>query len=54
MFLVFENIMYFLTSVGLFFWINNYVVKPEEEYLLKEFSDEYRHYLASVKRWVFF
>ena len=54
MFLTFENVMYFLTSIGLAIWIHNYVIKSEEEYLLKEFSDEYQRYMNSVKRWIFF
>ena len=54
MFLVFENVMYFLTSIGLAVWIHNYVIKPEEDYLLEVFSDEYNRYKDSVSRWVFF
>ena len=27
MFLVFENVMYFLSAVGLAFWLHNYVIK---------------------------
>ena len=27
MFLTFENTMYFLCSIGLFFWLNNFVIK---------------------------
>ena len=54
MFLVFENVMYFLTSIGLAVWIHNYVIKPEEDYLLEIFSDEFERYRAAVSRWVFF
>jgi protein-S-isoprenylcysteine O-methyltransferase Ste14 len=54
MFLVFENVMYFLTSIGLAVWIHNYVIKPEEEYLLEIFSDEYNRYKEAVSRWIFF
>ena len=46
--------MYFLTSIGLAFWIHNYVIVAEEEYLIKEFPDEYQRYIQSVKRWIFF
>ena len=53
MFITFENVVYFLTSIGLAIWINNYVVKAEEEYLLREFSEEYQRYMDSVKRWIF-
>tara|TARA_B110001454_G_scaffold196481_1_gene199380 strand:- start:393 stop:857 length:465 start_codon:yes stop_codon:yes gene_type:complete len=54
MFLVFENVMYFLTSIGLAFWIHIYVIKPEEDYLLIIFSDEYNRYKDAVSRWIFF
>ena len=54
MFLIFENVMYFLTSICLAFWINNYVIKSEEKYLLNKFSDEYKLYTESVSRWIFF
>ena len=54
MFLVFENVMYFLTSIGLAFWIHNYVIKPEEDYLLEIFSEEYERYKAAVSKWLFF
>tara|TARA_B110000263_G_C15272716_1_gene494304 strand:+ start:1064 stop:1528 length:465 start_codon:yes stop_codon:yes gene_type:complete len=54
MFLTFENVMYFLTSIGLAIWIHNYVIKIEEQYLLQEFSDEYNRYINAVKRWIFF
>ena len=53
MFLVFENVMYFLTALGLSYWIHNYVIKFEEDYLLKIFSDEYKRYMSSVSRWLF-
>tara|TARA_B110000438_G_scaffold268385_1_gene283929 strand:+ start:411 stop:875 length:465 start_codon:yes stop_codon:yes gene_type:complete len=54
MFFTFENVMYFLTFIGLSVWINNYVIKAEEEYLINEFSEEYARYMKSVKRWGFF
>ena len=54
MFLTFENVMYFLSSIGLAYWINNYVIKPEEEYLLKKFDDEYIRYKNAVSRWIFY
>jgi protein-S-isoprenylcysteine O-methyltransferase Ste14 len=54
MFLTFENVMYFLTSIGLAIWINNYVISAEEKYLLSEFTDEYESYMNSVKKWIFF
>ena len=46
--------MYFLTSIGLAFWIHNYVIQAEEDYLLEIFSDEYERYKVAVSRWVFF
>ena len=54
MFLTFENIMYFLCSLGLFFWINNFVIYEEEKYLKNKFGEEFERYCASVKRWIFF
>jgi len=54
MFLVFENVMYFLSSVGLAIWLHHYVIKLEENFLLKKFSDEYEKYKDAVSRWIFF
>ena len=54
MFLVFENVMYILSSLGLFIWLNNYVIKAEEDYLKNKFGDEYDRYLLAVKKWMFF
>ena len=54
MFLTFENIMYFLCSIGLFFWLNNFVIYEEEKYLKDKFGDEFERYCDSVKRWIFF
>ena len=54
MFLVFENVMYFLSAVGLAIWLHNYVIKSEENSLLNKFSDEYGRYMKTVKRWIFF
>ena len=44
MFLVFENVMYLLSTLGLFIWLNNYVIKAEEDYLKNKFGDEFDHY----------
>ena len=54
MFLVFENVMYLLSSLGLFIWINNYVIKAEEDYLKNKFGDEFVRYSRAVKRWLIF
>tara|TARA_B100000575_G_C23054940_1_gene607289 strand:- start:317 stop:775 length:459 start_codon:yes stop_codon:yes gene_type:complete len=54
MFLTFENIMYFLCSIGLFFWLNNYVIEEEEKYLKYKFKNEFERYCNSVKKWIFF
>ena len=54
MFLVFENVMYFLSFVGLVFWLHHWIIKLEEEYLTDKFDDEYLRYKGSVKRWLFF
>jgi len=52
MFLVFENVMYLLSSLGLFIWINNYLIKAEEDYLKNKFGDEFVRYCDAVKRWL--
>ena len=54
MFLTFENVMYFLCSIGLFYWLDNFIIIEEEKYLNTKFKDEYKRYCKSVKRWVFF
>jgi len=54
MFLIFENVMYFLSSLGLAFWLHNYVILEEEKFLLKKFPEEFKRYMDSVKRWIFF
>ena len=54
MFLVFENVMYLLSSLGLFIWLNNYVIKVEEDYLKNKFGDEFVRYCGAVKRWLIF
>ncbi len=54
MFLVFENVMYFLSSVGFAIWLHHWVIKMEEEYLILQFNDEYDRYKNAVKRWLFF
>ena len=53
MFLVFENVMYFISAVVLAFWLHNYVIKSEESFLLNKFPDEYGRYMRAVKRWLF-
>ncbi len=54
MFLTFENVMYFLSSLGLAFWLHSYVILEEEKFLLKKFPEEFGRYMDSVKRWIFF
>ena len=54
MFLTFENVLYFLSSLCLFFWINNFVIPAEEIYLKNKFGDEFDRYTSAVKRWLFF
>ena len=46
--------MYFLSSLGLAFWIHNWIIKAEEEYLKENFAEEYERYSKAVKRWLFF
>ena len=54
MFLIFENVMYFISAVTLGIWLHHWVIKIEEEYLLIQFSDEFEQYKRSVSRWLFF
>ena len=54
MFLIFENVMYFLSALGLAIWLHHWVIKAEEEYLLDQFSDEFERYKNDVNRWLFF
>tara|TARA_B100001245_G_C22611172_1_gene302032 strand:- start:244 stop:567 length:324 start_codon:yes stop_codon:yes gene_type:complete len=54
MFMIFENVMYFISALGLAYWIHNYVIKFEEQYLVKEFPEEYKGYMNSVSRWILF
>ena len=54
MFLVFENVVYILSSFGMAIWLHHYVIKSEEDFLLKKFSDEYERYKDAVNRWIFF
>ena len=54
MFLVFENVMYFLSALGLAIWLHHWVIKIEEEYLLDRFPDEFERYKSAVNRWLFF
>ena len=54
MFLVFENVMYFITSVCLGIWINNYVIPAEEIYLKNKFGNEFERYCDAVRRWLIF
>ena len=54
MFLVFENVMYLASSLGIFIWLNNYVIKAEEDYLKKKFGHEFDLYCGAVKKWLIF
>ena len=53
MFLVFENVMYFVSFISLSLWLHHWVVKAEENYLQSKFNSEYEQYSKSVKRWLF-
>jgi len=54
MFFTFENVGYFVSAIGLFYWINNHVIPAEEIYLKEQFGEEYERYLQAVKKWMFF
>ena len=46
--------MAYFKLLGLFFWINSFVIPKEEKYLIETFGDEYDRYLTAVKKWMFF
>ena len=54
MFLVFENVAYFLSAISLAIWLHCYVIIEEEKFLLEKFPDEYERYMLAVRRWLFF
>ena len=54
MFLTFENVANLLSAIGLFVWINHYVIPLENNYLQEKFGDEYDRYVQAVKKWIFF
>tara|TARA_B100001123_G_C15042527_1_gene920095 strand:+ start:253 stop:717 length:465 start_codon:yes stop_codon:yes gene_type:complete len=54
MFFIFENVMYFLSSISIGIWLHNYVIKEEEKFLIENFTEEFERYMANVKRWIFF
>jgi len=54
MFLIFENVMYILSAIGLAIWLHHWVVKIEEKYLHNKFEGEFHQYKSAVKRWLFF
>ena len=54
MFLIFENVMYILSAIGLAIWLHHWVIKIEEEYLYNKFKEKFDQYNSSVKRWLFF
>jgi len=54
MFLIFENVMYFLSALGLAMWLHHWVIKNEEGYLFDQFPDEFGKYKNEVNRWLFF
>lgn len=54
MFLVFENVMYFLSAIGLAIWLHHWVIKAEEDSLQIQLDDEYIRYKKAVKRWLLF
>ena len=46
--------MYFLSSIGLFIWLNYKVILEEELFLENKFKDEFNRYRQSVKKWILF
>ena len=54
MFLIFENVMYFISFLALSIWIHHWVIVAEENYLNEKFNEEYERYTKAVKRWLLF
>ena len=54
MFLLFENIVYFISSMCLFYWLHRYAILPEEEYLKQKFGKQYERYQSNVPRWLLY
>ncbi len=54
MFLIFENVMYCISALGVSIWLHHWIIRAEEEYLDSHFGDEYNRYKNSVSRWIFF
>ena len=54
MFLIFGNMLYFISSISLFFWIHFMVIPREEEYLKEKFQEQYERYAVNVPRWIIY
>ncbi len=47
------NVLWLILLCPFLIWsVENWVVKPEEDYLERKFSDAYRRYKKRVRRWV--
>jgi len=47
------NVLWLILLCPVMFWsVENWVVKPEEGYLERRFSDVYRQYKKRVRRWI--
>lgn len=47
------NVLWLILLCPFLIWsVENWVVKPEEDYLERRFSDAYRQYKTRVRRWV--
>ncbi len=44
--------MMLLTTASLFYFLDQRVIVPEEEYLSVKFGDAYRDYMKQVRRWI--
>lgn len=44
--------MMLLMALPLFYFLDQHVIVPEEEYLAEKFGDDYRAFLQQVRRWV--
>ena len=50
---IYVNVLWLILLCPILFWsLENWVVKPEEDYLERRFSDAYSQYKKRVRRWI--
>jgi len=50
--LMMDSLLSLLLLIPVILTVNFYVIAKEEEYLTRKFGDEYRSYMAKVRRWI--